>query len=344
MNEVTPTDTDPRLVLLTAWLASCLGGRPLKVAPASADASFRRYFRVWDGNRTLVAMDAPPPQEDVRPFVAIARALERAGLNVPHVHEEDPARGFLLLSDLGATHYLAALNAGTPPPELYGPAAEALLTMQSHPELADGLPSYDRAALRREVQLFPDWFLARHLELTVDAGVSALIESTLEVLVTAALEQPVVFVHRDYHCRNLMVTPTRPPGILDFQDALSGPVTYDLVSLYKDCYVRWPRSTVIAWVDQYRSMAQAAGHVLADSAEFLRWFDLMGAQRHLKVLGIFARLWYRDGKASYLGDLPRVLDYVREVAAAYGELAELRRFLEDEVAPRFVAAQRRVMP
>ena len=341
MNHVTPAPTDTRLETLTAWLRACLGGRSLKIAPASADASFRRYFRVWDGDRTYVAMDAPPPQEDVRPFVAVARALEAAGLNVPHLHEADAQQGFLLLSDLGSTHYLAALGAGASPQSLYPPAAAALLAMQLHPELQAGLGVYDRPVLTREVRLFPDWFLARHLEVSVDTAVEELIARTLDGLVAAVAEQPRVFVHRDYHCRNLMVSPPRTPGILDFQDAITGPATYDLVSLYKDCYVRWPRDQVIAWVEDYRLQARAAGHALPGSTEFLRWFDLMGAQRHLKVLGIFCRLWYRDGKASYLGDLPRVLGYVTEVAALYPELTELGRFL-DGVAPRFALAQERV--
>jgi len=341
MNHVTPAEPDTRLATLTTWLNACLGGRRLNIAPASADASFRRYFRIWDGDRTYVAMDAPPPQEDVSPFVAVARALESAGLHVPHIHEVDAQRGFLLLSDLGSTHYLAALTAGASPASLYEPAATALLAMQSHPELKTGLGSYDRAVLTREVRLFPDWFLARHLELPVDGAVEELLARTLDVLVTAVEEQPSVFVHRDFHCRNLMVSPPRTPGILDFQDAINGPATYDLVSLYKDCYVRWPRGEVIGWVENYRLRARAAGHRLPDSGEFLRWFDLMGAQRHLKVLGIFCRLWYRDGKSSYLGDLPRVFDYVREVTALYPELAELNRFLAG-AAPGFADAQRRV--
>lgn len=342
MNDVTPPEPDIRLTTVTAWLHTCLGGRPLRIAPASADASFRRYFRVWDGDRTFVAMDAPPPQEDVGPFVAVARALAAAGLNVPLIHEVDAQRGFLLLSDLGSTHYLAALGAGASAATLYPPAATALLTMQSHAELQAGLGSYDRAVLTREVRLFPDWFLARHLELPVDSSVEGLLAQALDVLVAAVEEQPAVFVHRDYHCRNLMVCPPRTPGILDFQDAIRGPATYDLVSLYKDCYVCWPRTEVIAWVEDYRSQARAAGHDLPGSADFLRWFDLMGVQRHLKVLGIFSRLWYRDGKSSYLGDLPRVLDYVREVAALYPELAELNRFLGG-ISARFAAAQQRVL-
>lgn len=286
-------------------------------------------------------MDAPPPNEDVRPFVAVARALLHAGLSVPEVKAEDVARGFLLLTDLGNTHYLAALGTGASPGELYPPAAAALLAMQSAPSLALGLADYDREFLAREVGLFPTWFLNRHLGLEIDSAVEALVLQVVDVVAEVFARQPQVFVHRDYHSRNLMVLPRNTPGILDFQDAIRGPVTYDLVSLYKDCYVRWPREYVVDRVESYRQVAMASGINLPSAAEFLRWFDLVGLQRHLKVLGIFARLWYRDGKAGYLTDLPRVLDYVLEVSAGYRELRALDEFLHDSVVPRFSAAQAR---
>lgn len=342
MTAVIPPD-DARLDLLIHWLGDCLGADGLVLAPASADASFRRYFRVWHGTATLIAMDAPPPQEDVRPFVAIARALGDAGLHVPRVLEVDAERGFLLLSDLGGTHYLSALRARTPRATLYGPATAALLRMQANRGLVAGLARYDGAVLAREVGLFPEWFLGRHLGIAIESGVRSMLETTLGRLVAAAAEQPPVFVHRDYHSRNLMVTPGDLPGILDFQDAIEGPPTYDLVSLHKDCYVAWPRAEVEAWVEDYRQRAIGAGLSLPGRTDFLRWFDLMGAQRHLKVLGIFARLWYRDGKSSYLADLPRVLAYVTEAAALYAELDELRRYLDAEVLPRFDEAQRRAL-
>ena len=320
MHDVTPPATDERLELLSRWLAARLPGRALRLAPASADASFRRYFRVWDGPRTWVAMDAPPANEDVRPFVRVARALAAAGLCVPEVAECDVEAGFLLLSDLGDTHYLAALRGGARP---------------------EGLGAYDAAFMAREVSLFPTWFLGRHLGVEPEPAVLALVERALQVLTTASAAQPQVFVHRDYHSRNLMVVTAGGPGILDFQDAICGPVTYDLVSLFKDCYIRWPRGTVLDWVEDYRRRGIAAGLALPGRAEFVRWFDLVGLQRHLKVLGIFARLWYRDGKSAYLADLPLVLDYVRETTSLYDELAELDGFFTAEVLPRFAAAQAR---
>ena len=341
MHDVTPPAADERLELLSRWLAARLPGRALRLAPASADASFRRYFRVWDGTRTWVAMDAPPANEDVRPFVRVARALAAAGLSVPEVAECDVEAGFLLLSDLGDTHYLAALRHGARPHDLYPPAASALCRMQSAAALAEGLGAYDAAFMAREVSLFPTWFLGRHLGLEPEPSVLVLIERALRVLTTASAAQPQVFVHRDYHSRNLMVVTAGGPGILDFQDAICGPVTYDLVSLFKDCYIRWPRGTVLDWVEDYRRRGIAAGLALPGRAEFVRWFDLVGLQRHLKVLGIFARLWYRDGKSAYLADLPLVLDYVRETTPLYDELAELDGFFTAEVLPRFAGAQAR---
>jgi aminoglycoside/choline kinase family phosphotransferase len=342
-----PPDTnappDPRLALLVEWLSRELGLKDFRIAPASADASFRRYFRVSLAGRTLIAMDAPPPQEDVGPFVRVAAALAATGVSVPRVLEQDPERGFLLLTDLGDTHYLAALAAGADPERLYGDAAAALLRIQVHgADAAATLDRYGPALLEREFRLFPEWFLARHLGLALGEAERGLLGRLLAMLVGVALEQPQVFVHRDYHSRNLMLLEAGNPGILDFQDAVRGAATYDLVSLYKDCYVSWPRARVLGWVEDYRCRALAAGLALPGAREYLRWFDLTGLQRHLKVLGIFARLWYRDGKSAYLADLPRVLDYVLATCAGYGELAELARLLEAEVQPRFDAAQARV--
>jgi len=344
-----PTDTaarpDPRLALLEHWLAQDLKLVDSAVEPASADASFRRYFRVRTAGRTLIAMDAPPGREDLGPFVGVARALGALGVTVPEVLEQDRERGFLLMSDLGSMHYLAAFGAGADVERLYHDATEALLRIQARGlEAAAALPPYDAAFLDREVQLFPEWFLGRHLDAVPDAAARALIDRTSARLAASALEQPQVFVHRDYHSRNLMVLPAGNPGILDFQDAMRGALTYDLASLFKDCYVVWPRPRVLAWVGDYRRRALAAGvAVPGDEAEFVRWFDFVGLQRHLKVLGIFARLWYRDGKQSYLRDLPTVLDYVLGATGAYGELAEFERFLRAVVVPRFAAAQARAL-
>ncbi len=340
-----PPDTnaaqDPRLSLLRQWLARDCGLLGAGIEPASADASFRRYFRVTAANRSLIAMDAPPPQEDVGPFVRIAALLAATGVSVPGVLEQDPGRGFLLLSDFGSTHYLAALTRGEDPQRLYGEAAAALLQIQLRGAVAP-LQPYGEVLLERELALFPEWFLGRHLSVVLGDAEQQLLARLGATLVAAAREQPQVFVHRDYHSRNLMVLASGNPGILDFQDAVRGAVTYDLASLYKDCYVSWPRSRVLGWVEDYRRRALAAGLALPDEREFVRWFDLVGLQRHLKVLGIFARLWYRDGRPGYLADLPRVLHYVIQTCAAYDELAGLARLFESQVLPRFDAAQARV--
>ena len=339
-----PPDTnavhDLRLELLGEWLSQVLGLPGARIEPASADASFRRYFRVSLPGRTLIAMDAPPDREDVEPFVRISLALAATGVSVPNVLEQDRARGFLLLTDLGSTHYLAALARGADPDLLYADAASALLRIQLHGD-ATALEPYGAVLLERELGLFPDWFLTRHLGLLLGDAEHELLASVAGTLVGVALEQPQVFVHRDYHSRNLMVLDAGNPGILDFQDAVRGAITYDLVSLYKDCYVSWPRQRVLGWVERYRQRAHACGLAVPAAGEFVRWFDLVGLQRHLKVLGIFARLWYRDGKSSYLADLPRVLEYVVATSAAYPELAMLARLLETEVQPRFDAAQAR---
>ncbi len=317
------------------WAEEQLGAA-LEMAPASADASFRRYFRLCRGGRSWILMDAPPDKEDVRPFVALARALRGAGLNVPEVLAADLDRGYLLLTDLGDTPYLAALDPDRAD-ALYGDALAALLRLQRARPPAD-LPPYDRALLETELDLFPSWFLGRHLDLPAPPQWPAVAAT----LVTSALEQPRVWVHRDYHSRNLMVTERDNPGILDFQDAVLGPLTYDLVSLLRDCYIAWPEDRVRGWVERYRREAAHLG-LLPDGVgadAFHRWFDRMGIQRHLKAIGIFARLHHRDGKPGYLGDIPRTLDYVLR-ACARDPAPPLRAFgawLEDTVRPRLEAA------
>jgi N-acetylmuramate 1-kinase len=331
MSHHSETAPDARRAQLEDWLRRDLGLELTGLAPASADASFRRYFRAHAGGHSYI--------------VSVAAALGTIGVNVPAVLEADRERGFLLLTDLGSTLYLAALAAPAAVDPLYRDATETLLRIQSNGlAAAAALAPYDVALLERELQLFPDWFLGRHLGLPPAAAERDLIERAARRLIGAALEQPQVFVHRDYHSRNLMRTALRNPGVLDFQDAVRGAITYDLVSLFKDCYVAWPRARVLEWVRDYRRRALAAGLVIpGDEADFVRWFDLMGVQRHLKVLGIFARLWYRDGKASYLRDLPLVLDYVLATTPDYAELAELDRFLRATVVPRFAAAQARAL-
>jgi aminoglycoside/choline kinase family phosphotransferase len=337
-------ENDARRALLQSWLARDLGLRPQRIEPASSDASFRRYFRVTCARGTLIAMDAPPQTEDVRPYLHVTALLEPLGIHVPHVHEADVARGFVLLEDLGGTHYLAELGGAGDAPRLYGDALCTLAQIQLRGAAAAAqLPPYDRAALARELALMPEWFLERHLALELTGAEREMIAAAFEFLIREALAQPEVFVHRDYHSRNLMVVAERNPGVIDFQDALRGPIGYDLVSLLKDCYISWPRERVLEWVSGYRSLLQSRGGPIGSGpAEFMRWFDLIGAQRHIKVLGIFARLWYRDGKPGYLRDLPLTLRYVRECCELYPQLAELARFLEQRVTAELPRANERV--
>jgi hypothetical protein len=337
-------ENDARLALLQGWLARDLGLRPARIEPASSDASFRRYFRVVCDDSTLIAMDAPPAAEDVRPYLRVSSLLEPLGIHVPHVYEADVAQGFILLEDLGSTHYLARLGAGGDPQRLYGDALQALAEIQLRGAAAAAeLSPYDRAPLARELAEMPEWFLERHLALELTGGDRQMIVAAFEFLIEEALSQPEVFVHRDYHSRNLMVLGERNPGVLDFQDALRGPIGYDLASLLKDCYISWPRERVLEWVSGYRSLLQSrGGRVGGGPAQFVRWFDLIGAQRHIKVLGRFARLWYRDGKPGYLRDLPLTFGYVRETCRLYPELAELSEFLERRVAPELPRANERV--
>ena len=323
-----------RLRQLEQWLVQSCRLSFEDIAPASADASFRRYFRVVlrDGS-TLVAMDAPPEKEDCHPFVAVAGRMRQAGLHVPQIFAQDLAQGFLLLEDLGTRPYLDELNAGSVD-SLYGDATRALLRLQVGAP-TEGLPHYDRAMLLREMQLFPDWLLGEHLGLVLDDGEGVMLSDAFDALVDNALAQPVVCVHRDFHSRNLMVVDDDNPGVIDFQDAVAGPLSYDLVSLLRDCYVRWPADQVDAWVADYHAAARGAGLTGdVDAATFLTWFDLMGVQRHLKAAGIFARLNHRDGKPGYLADIPRTLGYIVEVGQRRQEVAALAGFVAERVLPR----------
>ena len=335
-------ETDARLALTHDWLTRELRLPVIRIEPASSDASFRRYLRVFSGAVTYVVMDAPPDKEDVRPYLKVSEMLEAIGAHVPHVHEADAARGLLLLEDLGTTLYLPRLESDSE--RLYADALDALAAIQVRGRAASAqLAPYGRGELMREMALMPEWFLDRHLALTLSAAEAQLLEAAGEFLIREALAQPSVFVHKDYHARNLMVVGERNPGIVDFQDALCGPVGYDLVSLLKDCYIAWPRERVVGWVRSFRARLLAQGGEAGTSdEEFLRWFDLIGVQRHLKVLGIFCRLWYRDGKSGYLPDLPRTLNYVREACARYAELAGLARFLEERVVAQLPQANARV--
>ncbi len=337
-----PDASDSRLELLTRWVVDDLGFTGSRIEPASGDASFRRYFRLTRGSDTYVVMDAPPDKEALAPFVGVARALAAIGLNVPLVLAQDMRQGLLLLSDLGTRQYLDELAAEREVDRLYADALAALLRMQTAGAAdARALAPYDRTLLLREMELMPEWFLSRHLGMRVEATDRAMLDALFEVLVQSAAAQPATFVHRDYHSRNLLVSETANPGILDFQDAVRGAVTYDLVSLLKDCYIAWPAKRVVDWALQYREQLLGAGFALdADERKFIRWFDLMGLQRHLKVLGIFARLYYRDGKSGYLKELPRVLAYAQAAASAYPETARLADYIA-RIEPAFHAAQAR---
>lgn len=332
-------DKDTRYSLLLDWLQTDLD-RPVEaIAPASADASFRRYFRVHGGSETHIVMDAPPPKENVRPFVAVAALLRAAGVQTPEVLAVDPQRGFVLLGDFGDRNYLDAL-AEDSAEALYADALAALLALQRGVKVdAAELPAYDEKLLRTELGIFNEWLLDRSLALELSAGDSAMLEAAFQILIDSALEQPRVCVHRDYHSRNLMVTASGNPGVLDFQDAVIGPITYDLASLLRDCYIAWPADRVEAWMAAYRGELLAAGLLKEDDApRFRRWFDLMGMQRHLKAAGIFSRLNLRDGKPGYLKDIPRTLGYVTEVGQAYPELAAFTQFIGQRVLPRWCGA------
>lgn len=317
-----------RLQLLECWLRNQFPDQQFTVAPASADASFRRYFRVTLGDKTMIAMDAPPERENCDPFVHVAQLLVGT-VHVPEIIARDAEQGFLLLSDLGNTTYLQALNSE---PEkasnLYSAATDALVRMQLTKAL-DDLPPYDDNLLRFELGLFPDWYVARHLQTTLTDTQQAVLDQTFDRIVQNNLAQPRVFVHRDYHSRNLMVSEPNP-GILDFQDAVVGPITYDLVSLFKDAYIRWDEEQVLDWAIRYWEKARKAGlPVNHDFGDFYRDFEWMGVQRHIKVLGIFARLGYRDGKKAYLDDMPLVMHYLRKACERYIELKPMINLLDE---------------
>jgi hypothetical protein len=297
---------------MTRWLDS-LGYRDYTLSVASEDASFRSYYRVEADTGSWVLMDAPPEKEPCDRFVDIATRLANARLSAPEIIHADQSQGFLLLTDFGTTDYLSLLDANTEGP-LYADALAALLKMQTRIE-CDDLPEYDEHLLLQEMDLFKDWFLAELLGIELNAPQQSQWQSIKQVLVENALEQPQVFVHRDYHSRNLMKIEQRNPGILDFQDALKGPVTYDLVSLLRDCYIAWPEARVEQLALDYYEIAKVNDLVDVKPAKFLRWFNLMGIQRHLKAIGIFSRLKIRDGKHGYLRDIPRTLQYIQQVSA-----------------------------
>ena len=321
-----------RIRLLENWVKEQFPEKPFTLQSASADASFRRYFRVSFKDQTLIAMDAPPQQEDCTPFIQVAKILAATGVHVPKIVAKDLDQGFLLLSDLGDTTFLQALNNQMDSADqLYGDAIDALIKLQLSQQV-EGLPGYDEALLLKELNLFPDWYVAKHLRVTITEKQQAVLQSIFTRIIQNNIAQPRVLVHRDFHSRNLMVTSPNP-GIIDFQDAVVGPITYDLVSLFKDAYIRWDEERILDWMIRYWEKARKAGlPVSTDFAEFYRDFEWMGVQRHIKILGVFSRLYYRDGKENYLNDLPLVMEYLRKTCKRYRELHLLLNLL-DELNP-----------
>jgi len=326
-----------RTTELDSWLKTQLP-QPFDIAPASADASFRRYFRVTmhdDSADHYIVMDAPPEHEDCAPWLKVVSLLQEAGVRVPEVLARDIQRGFLLLTDLGNRTYLDVLRADNAQ-ALYIEALGALLAIQRH-RCADALPPYSREMLLNEMRLFPQWYIARHKGIELDVQQRNALEAVFALIVSVNLKEPRVFVHRDYHSRNLMHHPdSRTPGIIDFQDAVYGPLSYDLVSLFKDAYIRWEEDFILDLLIRYWEMARQMGlPVRADFTDFHRDYEWMGVQRHLKILGIFSRLYHRDGKDGYLKDLPLVMDYLRRTCRRYRELSPLLRLL-DHLEPEAV--------
>jgi N-acetylmuramate 1-kinase len=327
----------PRATARLAWTRQVLADPTVELEPASADASFRSYWRTLGHRPSRIVMDAPPGNEDLGPWLDVVERLCAAGLHAPQVFARDLEQGFLLLADLGRDLLLPALNAGSVE-HLYRLVLDQLLAMQTRVDTR-GLPPYDESRLVAEMELMPTWFLQQHLGYTIACEEWDVIELAFRTLASEALVQPQVFVHRDFHSRNLLLDGDEI-GIIDFQDAVRGPITYDLVSLLRDCYIAWPDARVYDWVEHYRQRLQQAGLTDADPARFRQWFDLIGLQRHLKVLGIFCRLWYRDGKAGYLDDLPLVWRYVREVGGRYQSIQPLVALLERALGERDIRCRR----
>ena len=321
---------DFRKITLINWLENDLHFKVNRCEPASSDASFRRYFRITLPEQQLIVMDAPPDKENIPQFIKVAELLRQSGVKVPIIYHQNLEAGFLVLEDFGTRSYLDELS-----PEnasaLYGNAIESLLQLQTKTDLDSPLPRYDEALLRRELGIFEDWFLGQLLGAEIS---SALWNSVCDILVNSALEQPITCVHRDYHSRNLMLLDENLPGIIDFQDAVIGPITYDLVSLLRDCYITWPQSQVEHWLAQHHKKLLETGLISCDLPLFTRWFDLMGLQRHLKAIGIFSRLHLRDGKSGYLNDIPRTLNYVVAQTHYYPELSEFNQYLTQHIVPK----------
>lgn len=322
-----------RFKSLQHWLNDVLNTSDFELKPASEDASFRYYYRLSLENKTFIVMDAPPEQEDCEPFIKVTNKLHVCDVNAPIIHNMNLEQGFLLLSDFGNDLYLDKLNHNSVN-ELYSDAIKALVSMQTLGD-AKGLKIYGESLLHREMNLFKEWLLGKHLMIELNNDQFKSIEEVFELLVTNALQQPQVFVHRDFHSRNLILTKENNPGVIDYQDAVYGPISYDLVSLLKDCYIKWSKDEINTWIDFYLDELVAHEFKLEiDREEFQRWFDLMGVQRHLKASGIFARLSHRDDKHDFLKDIPRTLSYIVDLKQTYKELAPLCLLIEDSILPK----------
>lgn len=316
---------------LKHWLSEILETSDFELKPASEDASFRSYYRLFLQDKTFIVMDAPPPQEDCKPFVKVTNALLACETNVPTIHNLDLDQGFLLLDDFGDDLYLDKLNSSSAN-KLYSDAISALAGFQTLAEVKE-LDDYNEPLLRREMRLFTEWLLGKHLKVELSNAQTNSMALLFDTLVDNAQQQPQTFVHRDFHSRNLMITKANNPGIIDYQDAVNGPISYDLVSLLKDCYIKWSKNEINGWLEYYLNQLSQRGFEV-DREQFQRWFDLMGVQRHLKASGIFARLSHRDGKHEYLKDVPRTLSYIIDLQEDYQELVPLCLIIEEFVLPK----------
>lgn len=328
-----------RMQLIQRFLATCFPGETIRLDPITGDASFRRYFRFSRAERSYILMDAPTPAEDCSRFVATQQAFSAAGLQVPQILAQDLQQGLLLLSDLGDILLLSRLTKDTAV-NFYRQALAQLSQIRTiSSTIAGPLPVFDQAFLLREMQIFIDWFVLQHLKLTLKEQEQAMLQQHFLLLADAALHQPQAGMHRDYHSRNLMLQPDGQLAVIDFQDVVTGPVTYDAVSLLKDCYIKWPAELVQRLSEEFYHNLRAEAGLSAEVSpeQFQLWFDWMGLQRHIKVCGIFCRLYHRDGKAGYLADLPRVFDYILEVTARYPLLQELDLWLKQKVKPALEA-------
>ena len=322
-----------RYNVLQNWLTDTLGSSNFNLRPASEDASFRTYHRLFLKNKTFIVMDAPPEQENCKLFIKITKKLHACNVNVPVIHNVNIEEGFLLLSDLGDDLYLDKLS-DSAIYDLYSDAITALVNIQNSANVG-GLDEYDKNLLRNEMNLFTEWLIEKHLQIELKEAQRKDLIKLFDLLITNAEQQPKVFVHRDFHSRNLMVTKENNPGIIDYQDAVYGPISYDLVSILKDCYIKWPEEEINKWIDFYlNKLYEEKSQFKINRDEFVRWFDLMGVQRHLKASGIFARLSHRDQKHNFLKDIPRTLTYIVDLKETYKELQPICAMIEESILPK----------